>query len=134
MGQSGHEVPTAGRAVVARVFDEIWNEGRVEVADELFTEGHVAHYGDGTEATVASLIEAVQQQRSVSPQLHYRVEQFLVDGVWVATRWSGTGIGQPDGSSVSRWGMTLWKISDRRIAEAWVLTSEAPPPPPAAVL
>lgn len=134
MDQSGNEVRSAGQAVVARVFDEIWNEGRVEVAEELFTEGHIAYYGDGKKATVASLMEAVLQQRSVSPHLHYSVEQFLVDGVWVATLWTGTGIGQPDGSSVSRWGMTLWRISDRRIAEAWVLTSEAPPPRPMAVL
>jgi hypothetical protein len=110
------------------VFEEVWNQGHVWVADELFTERQVGHAGSGIEMTVQSLKDTVLHQRSVSPHLHYVVNQYIVEGAWVATRWTGTGMVRDGGTTVSRWGTTLWRLSGLQIAEAWVLTSEAPPP------
>jgi predicted ester cyclase len=127
MKRSEPDSPDEVRRVITRVFEEVWNQGQVEVADDIFVEGQIGHAGNGTEMTVQSLKETVLQQRSISPQLRYVVDQFVIEGVWVATRWTGTGIGRDDGSTVSRWGMTMWRMEGSKIAEAWVLTSETPP-------
>jgi predicted ester cyclase len=118
------------RRLITRVFEEVWNEGHVDVADEVFAERQVGYAGDGNDLTVASLKSTVLRQRAMSPDLHYVVNQFIVEGPWIATRWTGTGIGREDGTTVSRWGITLWRVTGHEIAEAWVLTSEAPPPEP----
>jgi predicted ester cyclase len=114
------------KRLISRVFEEIWNQGNVQVANEIFAEGYIADPGNGDQMTTHSLRETVLNQRAISPQLHYVVNQFIVEGDLVATRWTGTGI-RLDGATVSRWGMTMWRISNSRITEAWVLTSTASP-------
>jgi predicted ester cyclase len=114
------------RHLITRVFEEVWNQGEIEAAAEIFAEKYVADPGNGEEMTIRSLQETVLKQRAISPQLHYVVNQFVIDGDWVATRWTGTGI-VLDGKEVTRWGMTLWRIHESRIVEAWVLTSTASP-------
>jgi hypothetical protein len=114
------------KRLISRVFEEIWNQGNVQVASEIFADGYIADPGNGDEMTTHSLQETVQNQRAISPQLHYVVNQFIVEGGLVATRWTGTGI-RLDGADVSRWGMTMWRISNSRITAAWVLTSTASP-------
>jgi hypothetical protein len=119
--------PEEAQRVIRRVFEEIWNQGHVQVAEEVFAKGHVGHAGDGHEMTAESLQKTVLSQRALSPELHYVVNQFIIEGPWIATRWTGTGIGRDDGSTVSRWGITMWHLSGRLIEEAWVLTSDASP-------
>jgi hypothetical protein len=119
--------PEEAQRVIMRVFEEIWNRGNVRVAEEVFADGHVGHAGNGHEMTASSLQETVLKQRARSPQLHYVVNQFIIDGTWVATRWTGTGIGCDDGSTESRWGITMWHLRGQQIEEAWVLTSDASP-------
>jgi predicted ester cyclase len=118
--------PDEARRLIGRVFDEVWNQGNVDVVGEIFAEGQVGHSGNGTEMTVTSFKETVLRQRATSPELHYLVDQFVVDGPWISTLWTGTGIARDDGSTVSRWGITIWRLDGNKIGEAWVVTSETP--------
>ena len=114
----------ASRAVIQSVFDDLWNLGSLEVADHLFHPDFRADPGNGSAMTLASLKDTVKTQRERGPRLRYRVENFVIELPWIATRWVGTGIPSDDGE-VSRWGMTLWLMKESRIVEAWVLTSGA---------
>lgn len=108
---------------VLRVFEEVWNGGRVELVDEIFEEGHTGHYGDGREVTRDGLKDIIVRRRRMAPSLHYVVDECIVDGCVVATRWSGTQVVADDGSLGSQWGITMWHMRDGKVQETWVVTS-----------
>jgi predicted ester cyclase len=83
------------RALLTRMFEEIINQGRLEVVDELFAEDYVDHgpLGDvhGREAFKA----LVAQWRSAVPDVHCELENILSEGDlagWIV-RTTGTHTG-----------------------------------------
>jgi predicted ester cyclase len=89
------------KATLQRMFDEIINEGRLEVADELFAEDFVDHgpMGDiqGREAFKA----LVAQWRAAVPDVHCVIESVVSDGelagwlVRTTGTHTGDGLGFP---------------------------------------
>jgi steroid delta-isomerase-like uncharacterized protein len=116
-------------AAAQRFFDEVWNEGRLEVVDELFAPEYVGHPSgpeqtvrgpEGVKAYVASL-------RAGVPDLTVTIEDQVADGAKVATRWTahGTHSGellgiQPTGLPATVTGITVQRIGDAgQIVEGW---------------
>jgi hypothetical protein len=120
-------VSAAGaRQVVGRVFDEVWNDGMVEVLGEVLTADFTGHGVDGETFDADVLASRVRARRQALPDLHYDVLHYVVEPPWVATMWAGHGrpAAEP-GAEVTRLsGLTLWRLEGLRIGEAWVLGFE----------
>lgn len=121
----------ANKLIGRRVLVELWGEGKLEVADELYTPDYVDHVGRGPEASRVMGPEGIKQAvtlfRTAFPDLRYTVEAQLAEGALVLSRFSasGTQTGEflgllPSGKSVSYTGMDLNRIVDGRIVESWV--------------
>ena len=110
-----------------RWFDEVWNNRRESAVDEMFAEDGIGH-GLGPEP-IRGPAEFKKFHRafvSAYPDLKVTVEDSLVDGDKIAVRCrvtgshQGEGIGlAPSNQPVEFTGMTIVRLKDGKIVEAW---------------
>lgn len=116
------------KTVMKRIYEEIWNEGKLEVIDELFSPDYVAHFlppgmppgREGFRAFVASY-------RSAFPDGHTIIQDQIAEGDKVVSRISmrGTHRGNlmgvaPTGNVVELSAIVITRIQDGKNVEAWV--------------
>ncbi len=110
----------------------IWNQGNLEVIDELYAANYVRHQNDGTEvAGLDSFKQAVTRFRATFPDLKLTFGERIVQGdmacrIWTATG-TNTGPGDfpPTGKAVSVNGVAVSKIIDGMVVEDWLYFNEA---------
>lgn len=114
------------RAIAHRWMQEVWNERREDVIDELMSDSAVGHMegGDahgpaGFKAVRAALLDAI-------PDLRIEIEDSVAEADRVVVRWHvtgthhGAGLGiPPSGRPVSASGMTWFRFSNGKLAEGW---------------
>jgi predicted ester cyclase len=116
------------KALARRWFEDLFNAGNLEVADEIIAPEHVNH--DPTIPGIPSGPEGQKQivnvYRGAFTNAHITVEEQLAEGDRVVTRWSGSGTHQgelmgvaPTGNQVTITGLTINRISDGKIVENW---------------
>jgi steroid delta-isomerase-like uncharacterized protein len=117
------------KAIVRRLFTELWNNGNLSVAGEVFAPNY-AHYdpstpdfgrGPDSEKKRAALY------RTAFPDLHLTIEDVIAEGETVMTRWScrGTHKGDlngiaPTGKHITISGVTVARVSEGKIVEGYV--------------
>ena len=76
------------RAVLVRYYEEIWNQGRLEVCDELIAPDYMNHSAPlpGLPAGPEGLKQTVAAVRRAFPDLHYTIEDIVLGGEKVALR------------------------------------------------
>ena len=82
--------------VVRRLLDEGWNQGRLEVVDELVAEDAMPAH-ESPSAGRQSWKDAVVQYRSAFPDLHYSIDDLFGTG----DRWCSGGRRRPRTPSAS---------------------------------
>jgi steroid delta-isomerase-like uncharacterized protein len=117
------------KAIVRRLFAELWNNGKLSVADEILTPNYEHHdsstpdfgHGPDSEKKRATLY------RTAFPDLHLTIEDVISEGETVMTRWScrGTHKGDlngiaPTGKQFNISGVTVARVSNGKIAEGYV--------------
>jgi steroid delta-isomerase-like uncharacterized protein len=120
---------TRNVAIINRFIDEILNQGRFEVAEEIVAKDFVeldplpgqAQGRDG-------LVEVLKGMRSAFPDIHWTVEETIADGEKVATRFTWTGtqkgafLGIPaTGRSVSVKGVVIDRVVDGLMTDSRIL-------------
>ena len=117
------------KAIVRRSIEELWTEGKLSLADELFSENYSHHdpstpnFGRGPEGEKKRVV----LYRTAFPDLQIAIEDIMAEGDRVTCRWSSTGTHQgplsviaPSGKRVTVSGMTLNIIAGAKIVEGWV--------------
>ncbi len=117
----------ANKALVRRFFDEVMNEGKLDVVDEIFAPEYVnrhAHPGqtpgpEGVKALVTNV-------RRAFPDLVETVDDLVAEGDRVALRLTlrGTHRGlfrgvEGTGRRVEVMGMSIVRVEDGKIPEGW---------------
>ena len=113
---------------VARRTFEVFNTGDMSVVDETVADGAVSH--DPAQPEELSGPEGqkqlTQMYRTAYPDLQVTVEEQFSDGDLVCTRWKaeGTNDGElagmpPTGKSISITGISIDKVQDGKVVEAW---------------
>jgi steroid delta-isomerase-like uncharacterized protein len=114
------------RALALRWMEEVWNQRREEVVDELMhadavghMEGGDVHGPEGFKIARAAFLDAL-------PDLRIEVEDSIAEGDQVVLRWRvtgthlGAGLGMPpSGRPVEARGMSWFRLRDGRMAEGW---------------
>lgn len=119
------------RSIGRRVLLEMWGQGRLEVADELYAAEYIDHVGTGPESSevhgVDGIKDAVTMFRTAFPDLVYEIDELMVEHDLVLTRFSahGTHLGPflglaPTGVAISYTGFDLNRVRDGTIIESWV--------------
>lgn len=113
------------RAIVGRFWQEVFNEGNLDVADKLFASDHVFHHPAlPDEARGADVMKAtVALFRMISPDLHLTVEDEVAEGDKVVTRWTASGTVADEmkgsGDEVTVSGISIFRISGGEIRDTW---------------
>ena len=113
-------------AIAHRWFEEVWNQRRGEVVDELLLPTSIGHMESG-DVRGGEEFKAVRAQfLSALPDLRLVIEDTAADGENVVVRWSvhgthaGEGLGvPPTDSPVDIHGITWMKVRDGYIVEGW---------------
>jgi steroid delta-isomerase-like uncharacterized protein len=119
------------KAVARRVFDEIFNQGRFEVADEIYAPDFVNH-GLRRNVGLQEDQDYVHQEKAAFPDLKIAVDLMLAEGDLVTVVWTfrgththgGYGGLPPTGTAIELRGITVWRIVDGRIREEWTTFNE----------
>ncbi|HTT23508.1 MAG TPA: ester cyclase [Candidatus Sulfotelmatobacter sp.] len=128
---SNVSIHARNKAVAMRVFDEIFNQGKFQVANEIYAPGFQNH-GLHRSMDLKTDQEAVHAEKKAFPDLRMSVQEMVAEGDKVAVLWTfqGTHSGwgyeglPPTGTRVEIRGITIWRIVDGRIVEEWSSFSE----------
>lgn len=117
------------KAVVRRLFEEVWEKGNLAVADEIFAADYVHHdpstpdFGRGPEGEK----KRATLYRTAFPDLRLTIDDMIAEGDTVVTRWTarGTHKGElrgiaPTGKPVTVTGISVARFSGGKAAEQWV--------------
>jgi steroid delta-isomerase-like uncharacterized protein len=87
----------ANKVVIRRWFDEYWNAGKLEVADELLHRDYVSALGYGAGSpSVAASKEGNATWHRILPDIHFTIEDMVAEGDTVVARWTARGTHQGD--------------------------------------
>ena len=118
----------ANKQIVRRFMEEVWNQARLDVADELVHPLYENNEGTGPEAVKRN----VRAFKTAFPDLHDTIEQLIAEGDFVAARItrSGTHLGtfrdvyEPSGRTMSISELCMWRIEDGKLREGWFAAHE----------
>ena len=132
-GQSTPNGSTQARnkAVAMRVCDEIFNQGKFQVADEIYAPDFRNH---GATRTIDLREDQgwARAEKKAFPDLRMSCQEMVAEGDKVAVLWTfqGTHTGwgyeglPPTGTRVKVRGITIWRFENGRIVEEWSSFSE----------
>jgi steroid delta-isomerase-like uncharacterized protein len=115
--------------VLRRSFEEVWNKGNLQVADELFAPNYAPHdastpdLGRGPESEK----KRVTLYRTAFPDLRLTVEDIIAEGETVMARWScrathkgNLGGIAPTGKQFTISGVSIARFANGKMTEGWV--------------
>jgi steroid delta-isomerase-like uncharacterized protein len=124
-------VPTAvsqqemNKATARRVFEEIFNQGKFQVADEIYARDFVNH-GLHRNASLQEDQAAVHWEKRAFPDLKMTVDLMVAEGDLVTVVWTMRGTNTTaasplpaTGVKIELRGITVWRIVDGKIREEW---------------
>jgi steroid delta-isomerase-like uncharacterized protein len=117
----------ANKALERRVFEEIWNQGALDVADEIFAPNAVLHGLTAADLTgPAAFKHVVATYRAAFPDIHWSIDDQTAEGDMVATRLTGTATHQGElmgipatGLPVTVTAVLMVRVADGKIQESW---------------
>ena len=113
------------KAIARRVFDEIFNQGKFQVADEIYSPAFINH-GVKSSVGLKEDQDAARGWKDAFPDLKMTTVLLVAEGDLVTVVWTATGTntGQGNGlpatgKKVAGRGITVWRIVDGKIREEW---------------
>jgi steroid delta-isomerase-like uncharacterized protein len=115
--------------VVRRLFEEVWNKGNLQVADDLFTPNYAHH--DSSTPDVGRGPESEKRRatlyRNAFPDLRLTIDDIIAEGETVVARWScrGTHKGDlngiaPTGKQFNITGVSIARFTNGKMSEGFV--------------
>ncbi len=114
------------KETIRRYYEEVFNQGKLEVLDEIVARDHVEHNPlPGQTQGIDGLKQRVAMVRGAfNPQ--FTLEDVLADGDKVVVRWTNSGTHLADwfgvpatGRTVVVSGIDIHQLRDGRMAEHW---------------
>ncbi len=114
------------KALVRRLFEEVWNQGKMARIAEFYSPAHVEHSPSGPVHGQEGYKQYVMMYRTAFPDAHYTVEDQIADQDKVVTRWTARGTHQgplmgipPTGKQGTVTGIGIARFEGGKIVEAW---------------
>lgn len=117
------------RTLVERYINEVWNKGNIDAVDQLIASGFLDHdpaTPPNLPPGAAGLKQHVAAMRAAFPDVYFTIEDMIVAGDKVVTRWTvrGTHRGAlmgipPTNKQVAVTGIWIDRIANGRIVEEW---------------
>ncbi len=115
-------------STVSRIYEEVFNTGTLDQLDTLIAAEYIDHnpIGLGGKSGIEGFKQTVRALRFAFPDLHFTVEQMIVNGDQVVTRTTMRGTHKnsfmgvdPTNKQVTVSGFDIFRIADGVVAERW---------------
>jgi steroid delta-isomerase-like uncharacterized protein len=120
--------PDQLKALVRRFFEEVWNQQKMDVIDEVFAPTLVLN---GQAVKREAIRQVVASRRAAFPDIRVTVEDQVAEGEKVSTRrtWHATHRGAyrgiaPTGKQVTWAQISIVRFAEGKIVEDWPVTDE----------
>jgi len=122
--------PEANKAVVRRQTEDLWNQGNLDVIDEIYATDYVRHdpLSPGISGS-EGVKQLIATYRAAFPDIHFTTEDIIAEGDLVAARWTSTGTQTGDlmmdppipatGVQGTSTGISIYRIANGKIVEEW---------------
>jgi len=111
------------KTVVRRYRLELWDEGNLNVVDEVFPEKFAF---DGQEITPEGFKKIVTMWRTAFPDMRYTIENIIAEGDKVVDHWRARGTHRgrlygiaPTHKYFENMGINIYHIADGKIVDIW---------------
>jgi hypothetical protein len=109
------------KAVVRRLFEEVWNRGDIEVLDEIIAPQMIDHRNNGT-----SVLSTPQDQKELFCErlagfdnIQVTCDDLIAERDRVALRWAAVAVDGKADARLRKVHICIYRIEKRRIAETW---------------
>jgi steroid delta-isomerase-like uncharacterized protein len=113
------------KAVVRRVFDDLFSKGRYELIDQIYTKDCPVHSGNRNTRLEQAVAEG-KGWRSAAPDLFMAVERMEVERDFVIVEWTAKGTNTGKGNGVPATGKRIlirgnsrFRVVKGKIVEVW---------------
>jgi predicted ester cyclase len=117
----------ANKAVVRRYWNELWNQKRGDIIDEIAVDPVTFHFPEGQAHQPPTLHKWFETALVAFPDVHFQIDIEMAERDLVATRWSyvatntGPFLGRAATSKrVVDKGIDIFRLENGKIAEMWV--------------
>ena len=122
----------ANKAIVRRFIQEVHDEGKFDVFNELFAADYVNHSAPFGANNRQAQEQSIKAFRAGAPDLHVTIDDMIAEGDKVALRWTTRGtergsVRTPLGVTPSTEraidipGINIFRIVNGKIAEGWIV-------------
>jgi steroid delta-isomerase-like uncharacterized protein len=121
-------MPTDNKAIVRRLYEEVWNKRRLEVVDELISPSHALNDPLASDAQIGPRLykQRVVEFTNSFPDSRFMIEDMIAEKGKVVASWtfSGTHKGEfrdipATGKKVSVEGITIHHITNGKILDSY---------------
>jgi steroid delta-isomerase-like uncharacterized protein len=120
-------VSEANKTISRRLVEEVFNEGKYDLIEEIIVATFVNHDpATGDVTGIDGVRQNIDGYRSAFPDIKITIEEQIAEGNLVATRWTAKGTHKGElmgiaatGKEATVTGLTLDKIKDGKIVESW---------------
>jgi steroid delta-isomerase-like uncharacterized protein len=119
----------ANKAIVVQLYDEVFNKGDLDLADQLIATNAVNHdpqLPPGVPSGPQGLKAVVSMLRSAFPDDRHTIEDLIAEGDKVVVRLTHSGTHQgsffdlpPTGKHISQTSIHIFRFADGKLVEAW---------------
>jgi len=113
------------KAVVRRLYEEVYNRGNLDAADELLAPTFVGYdFSTGEEVGIEGYKRAIAEQAASSSDLHFSIEEQIAEGDKVVTRTIGGGthdLGEYEGLAPTGTRIEIENIDINRVVEGKIV-------------
>jgi steroid delta-isomerase-like uncharacterized protein len=116
------------KALVRRFYDEAWDQGKLDVIDDVFADGYVRHDFRPTPAPPGpeGQKRIAADFRAAFPDLRFKVEILIAEDEFIAARWTAVGTHsgrwgsvEPTGRTARLSGVNLFRFEQGKVVELW---------------
>src|SRR5919206_3569999 len=129
--EGANTVPGENKAIMRRLYEEIFNEGKLELADELVAPEMVNHTAPGAPRGPVPVKGLVAMLRRAFPDHHIAIEDMVAEGdkVVMLNTYSGTHEGEfmgiaPTGKRFVQRQVHVMRFADGKAVEHWGLRDD----------
>lgn len=113
---------------VHRLFDEVWNQRKLDVLDAILMPDFVLNPGPQEIRGPAGVRQMISAFLAAFPDVMHQMDDLFAAGDKVTVRWHGQGTHRGEfagiaatGKQMEYWGITICQIAGGRIAKGWVV-------------
>ena len=120
------ETTELNKVLVRRYYEEVLNQRRAQVFDDLASPNFVSYLTSGDSISLQVYKQAIAGSLAALPDLHVTIQDQIAEGDKVVTRWVATGTPQvefagikPIGKPVTITAIHIHRVQDHKLVEHW---------------